>query len=94
MKCNRCQNEDAKLFAYDHGVYYCRKCIDFSRLEVNEKINPVKLKHRTWKGKPKLDYELTASQKCASHEVYQYLSKGKDVILYASTGARQNRNLF
>ena len=87
MKCNRCQNEDPKLFAYDHGVYYCRKCIDFSRLEV-------KLKHRTWKGKPKLDYELTASQKCASHEVYQHLSKGKDVILYASTGARQNRNLF
>lgn len=59
-----------------------------------KKINPVKLKHRTWKGKPKLDYELTASQKCASHEVYQHLSKGKDVILYASTGARQNRNLF
>lgn len=55
---------------------------------INEKINPVKLKHRTWKGKPKLDYELTASQKCASHEVYQHLSKGKDVILYASTGAR------
>lgn len=94
MKCNRCQNEDPKLFAYDHGVYYCRKCIDFSRLEVNEKINPVKLKHRTWKRKPKLDYELTASQKSASHDVYQYLSKGKDVILYASTGARQNRNLF
>ena len=94
MKCNRCQHEDPKLFAYDHGVYYCRKCIDFSRLEVNEKINPVKLKHRTWKGKPKLDYELTTSQKSASHEVYQYLSKGKDVILYASTGARQNRNLF
>ena len=20
MKCNRCQNEDPKLFAYDHGV--------------------------------------------------------------------------
>lgn len=94
MKCNRCQNEDPKLFAYDHGVYYCRKCIDLSRLEVNEKINPVKLKHRTWKGKPKLDYELTSSQKHASHEVYQHLSKGKDVILYASTGARQNRNLF
>ena len=94
MKCNRCQNEDPNLFAYDHRVYYCRKCIDFSRLEVNEKINPVKLKHRTWKGKPKLDSELTASQKCASHEGYQHLSKGNDVILYASTGARQNRNLF
>ena len=94
MKCNRCQNEDPKLFAYDHGVYYCRTCIYFSRLEVNETINPVKSKHRTWNGKPKLDYELTASQKCASHEVYQHLSKGKDVILYASTGARQNRNLF
>lgn len=49
MKCNRCQNEDPKLFAYDHGVYYCRKCIDFSRLEVNEKIKPVKLMHKRGK---------------------------------------------
>ena len=43
MKCNRCQNEDPKLFAYDHGVYYCRKCIDFSRLEVNEKNKTSKI---------------------------------------------------
>lgn len=94
MKCNRCQNEDPKLFAYDHGVYYCRKCIDFSRLEVNEKIKPVKLMHKTWKGKPKLDYELTALQKLASHDVYKYLSNGKDVILYASTGAGKTEICF
>ena len=94
MKCNRCQNEDPKLFVYDHGVYYCRKCIDFSRLEVNEKIKPVKLMHKTWKGKPKLDYELTASQKLASHDVYKHLSNGKDVILYASTGAGKTEICF
>lgn len=94
MKCNRCQNEDPKLFAYDHGIYYCRKCIDFSRLEVHEKIKPVKLMHKTWKGKPKLDYELTASQKLASHDVYKYLSNGKDVILYASTGAGKTEICF
>ena len=94
MKCNRCQNEDPKLFAYDHGVYYCRKCIDFSRLEVNEEIKPVKLMHKMWKGKPKLDYDLTASQKSASHDVYKHLSSGKDVILYASTGAGKTEICF
>lgn len=94
MKCNRCQNEDPKLFAYDHGVYYCRKCIDFSRLDVNEKVMPVKLKHRTWKGEPSLAYELTPAQKKASHDVFLYLSKGKDVMLYAATGAGKTEICF
>ena len=94
MKCNRCQNEDPKLFAYDHGSYYCRKCIDFSRLEVNEKVKPVKLMHRTWNGKPRLNYSLTPSQVQASHEVYQYLCKGKDVMLYAATGAGKTEICF
>lgn len=94
MKCNRCQNENPKLFTYDHGVYYCRKCIDFSRLEVNEKIEPAKLKHRTWVGEPKLNYSLTPSQVEASHTVYHHLCEGKDVMLYAATGAGKTEICF
>lgn len=94
MKCNRCQNEDPKLFAYDHGVYYCRKCIDFSRLEVHEKINPVKLTHRKWKGKPTLNYALTNAQLQASRDVYQNLCQKKDVLLYAATGAGKTEICF
>lgn len=94
MKCNRCQNENPKLFTYDHGVYYCRKCIDFSRLEVNEKIEPAKLTHRTWVGEPKLNYSLTPSQVEASHTVYHHLCEGKDVMLYAATGAGKTEICF
>lgn len=94
MRCDRCKNEDKNLFAYDHGVYYCRKCIDFSRLEVSEKVKPVPLTHRVWSGKPVLKYDLTFAQKKVSHEAYMHLENGKDVIVFACTGAGKTEITF
>ena len=94
MKCYRCKNEDPRLFANDHGTYYCRKCISFSRLEANQKVQPVQLSHRTWIGKPTLKYELTNAQKQVAHQVYEYLDSGKDVFLYAATGAGKTECTF
>ncbi len=33
MKCYQCGNEDKRYFAYDKGVYYCRKCVAFGRMD-------------------------------------------------------------
>ena len=40
MECKRCGNQDTKYFAYDpfHENWYCRKCIAFGRINVNEPI--------------------------------------------------------
>ncbi len=94
MRCNRCQNEDPRLFANDHGTYYCLKCISFSRMEVNTLVKPVELAHRIWVGKPTLKYELTKAQKVVSRQIVEYLESGKDVFLYAATGAGKTECVF
>lgn len=87
MKCLRCNNEDPKFFGYDQGIYYCRKCISFSRINANEKIEPCLLKTRKIKANYHLQYELTPYQKKISNQVLDYLKNKQDVFLYACTGA-------
>ena len=87
MKCFRCNNTDPTLFYYDSGVYYCRKCIMFSRLDANTPIKKVTLSKKMINTSPKLKYPLTPKQKETSHKVCTLLKQGKDVFLYACTGA-------
>ena len=94
MKCLRCQNTDFKYFGYDHGTYYCRKCIAFGRLDVGQTAKIPALSKRVWKGTPKLKYELTSAQKKASAEVLAYLRAKKDVFVYAATGAGKTEMTF
>ena len=49
MQCERCKNTDPKYFAYDHGIYYCRKCIAFGRLDVGEKPKVSQVSHVVYK---------------------------------------------
>ncbi len=94
MRCPRCKNEDPRLFGYDNGVYYCRKCISFSRVNIGDTIIPCTLSKKVWKGKPTLAYELTGAQKEASEKTLSYLKQGKDVFVYAATGAGKTEITF
>lgn len=94
MKCYRCKNTDPKYFVLDHGVYYCRKCIAFSRLEADTPLAPVTLHTFFYTGTYHLKYELTPAQKKASSQVLTYLCAGKDVFLYAATGAGKTEITF
>ncbi len=87
MKCLRCNNVDPKYFYDDRGVTYCRKCVMFMRVNVNERAKGVKLK--TFKGSCKmyLPYTLTAYQKEVMHKISSYLKKKQNVLVYAATGA-------
>ncbi len=94
MKCLRCLNTDPKYFYEDHGVYYCRKCVGFSRMDVNEKVRPVHLSQKALDVSPQLEYSLTESQKRISHEILNHLRSGKDVFVYAATGAGKTECTF
>ena len=94
MKCLRCNNTDERFFGYDQGVYYCRKCIAFGRLDINEKIQPCSLTKRVIKKSYQLKYELTPYQKKVSDLVLDYLKKEKDVFLFACTGAGKTEITF
>ena len=94
MKCPRCQNENPRLFGYDKGTYYCRKCIAFSRVNIGDTIAPCVLAHRVWKGHPSLEYELTKYQKACSLQALKILQSGKDVFVYAAAGAGKTEITF
>ncbi len=94
MRCCRCGNEDPRYFYKDHGVFYCRKCIQFSRLDLGLEPKVPQLNHKVYKKGFILDYELTEAQKKASSDVLDYLKKGKDVFVYAATGAGKTEITF
>lgn len=87
MKCLRCQNEDPRLFAQDHGVWYCRRCIGFSRLDVGMPVQPANLSRRKLPVRPVMNYSLTEHQAQASAQALSHLKAGYDVFMYAATGA-------
>ena len=94
MKCLRCGNEDIRFFGFDHGTWYCRKCVALGRLDLGQKVHPAMLSSRVWKGQPCLRYELTQAQKKVSQEALNYLKQGKDVFVYAATGAGKTEITF
>lgn len=87
IKCNRCGNEDIKYFYDDHGTWYCRRCIAFGRINVDDPVPFVsyhKLRHHC---DYKLRYPLTSSQNKAQLEIAYHLKLGYDVLVYAACGA-------
>lgn len=88
MKCLRCHNTDPIYFYNDRGTYYCRKCIQFGRLDINTQPRPFQSKYqKKHRCKPKLSFELTPQQKQASQLLCQYVEEGKNVLVYACCGA-------
>ena len=94
MKCYRCGNEDSKYFYLDKDVYYCRKCIQFGRVNVNEKIIPKSYMCKKHRVHPKLDFELTQAQKDVSSEILKNAINGQDSLVYACCGAGKTEITF
>lgn len=87
MKCNRCGNTNLKYFYQDENVYYCRKCIQFGRVNVGEEIKSKTYSCKKHRIHPKLDFELTDEQKKVSKQVVEYALNGEDILVYACCGA-------
>ena len=101
-KCLRCGNENPDFIGNDRGILYCRKCIEFGRLNLGERDRVPVLKKFSGnpygKGKrcldvsvseikPVLEFELTGFQKAISEKALRSLISGKDVFIYAAAGA-------
>lgn len=63
MKCPRCNNEDEKYFFKIGNVIYCRKCVQFSRVNVNDSRDVIHSIHNPFYTNYTLDFELSVKQK-------------------------------
>lgn len=94
MQCNRCLNTDEKYFFQDGNTFYCRKCIQFGRINIGEEVKVKSYMCKKHRVKEKLNFELTSSQLKASHQLKEYASSGKDCLVYACCGAGKTEICF
>ena len=86
MECLRCGNKNPAYFYKGSKGYYCRKCIRFSRVLLEEEPDSFTYEIGNDVDEYKFDYNLTSEQKTASRKCLELL-KEKDVLLYCVTGA-------
>jgi len=86
MKCKRCNNENQEKFYKWNGKWYCRNCVRFGRVVLDQELVAPKLSLNKIHTNYHLDYELTNEQKRLMKEIDEYLPK-KPVLIYAACGA-------
>ena len=86
MKCKRCNNEDKNKFYEWKGTWYCRNCIRFGKVELNQELVTPKLSTNKIATTYHLDYELTNEQKGLMKEIQKRIQK-KPILIYAACGA-------
>lgn len=87
MECQRCHNRDPRYFYFDKNTYYCRKCVMFGRIDVNQEPNKYVFSSKKLDTSYMLPYALTTYQKEVVKKLNAYLKQAKDVLVYAATGA-------
>ena len=87
MKCPRCLNTDPAYFYHGSKGWYCRRCIQFSRVLLEEEKNPVSLSTIPEHAEEyTLKYPLTKDQSRISRQCAEGV-KESDVLIFAVTGA-------
>ena len=87
MKCPRCLNTDRSYFYKGSRGWYCRRCISFGRVMLEEETEAVSLKPVS-EGSSEyvLQYPLTKAQKRISEQCAAAV-EASDVLINACCGA-------
>ena len=82
MKCPRCQNTDPSYFYKGSKGWYCRRCISFQRIMVEESMQPVSLKPvKEDASEYTLQYPLTKEQKALSDTMIERI-EDSDILCH------------
>ena len=86
-QCPRCLNTDEKYFYKGSKGVYCRKCVSYGRVLLDQKADQVReYEIKEPDASYTLNFELTEEQKQLS-ETLASLSQKENVLVYAVTGA-------
>lgn len=87
MRCKRCNNEDPKYFYKGSKGYYCRKCIKFKRILIEEEIQSSNYQVDERAYEYELSFNLSIFQKEASRKCLEALKDNRDVFLKCVCGS-------
>ena len=86
MLCPLCGNKDENFFFNGHKGIYCRKCINFKRVLLQEDLEPLEYEINENVNDYHFDYSLTKYQKEISDKCALFIKKS-DVLLNCVCGA-------
>lgn len=86
MQCPRCLNKDQRFFYYGSKGWYCRKCVQFKRICIEDERKQKEENLIELEGEINLKYPLTEAQKEISDQCVQNIEK-TDILINAVTGA-------
>lgn len=86
MRCKRCSNEDPRYFFKGSSGYYCRKCVQFKRILLEEENESFDYEVNSQAFEYEFSYTLTNKQKLVSKKCKETL-KECDVLLHCVCGA-------
>lgn len=86
MKCPRCNNTDISYFYFGSKGCYCRKCISFKRILIEEELIAPQYQIAAESESFDLGYALTPKQKAVS-EACEKAVQETDVVLHCVCGA-------
>lgn len=94
MKCPRCQTRDPRYFAKIQGRYYCRRCIQFGRIFVDEPLKSSGYEKNDKHVYYALEYELSKRQREISDRLVENYNTGKNSIVLAVCGSGKTEIVY
>lgn len=94
MECPRCHSQDVKYFYKVNGRFYCRRCIQFSRVFIDDfkslKLSKISRKDVSYH----LSFELSKRQKNISAALKQNYVNKKNSLVLAVCGSGKTEIVF
>ncbi len=87
MECKRCGNTDINYFYQGSKGFYCRKCVSFKRILLEDDISALDFDTDPNSSEYSFEYSLTPLQEKVSDSCLECVLQGKDVLLKAVCGA-------
>jgi competence protein ComFA len=87
MRCKRCNNTDPAYFYKGSKGWYCRKCIRFKRVLIEEELQPIQYPINDSDGEYQLGFKLTSKQKQLSDQCLDILINKGNVFLHCVCGS-------
>lgn len=94
MECPRCHNKNIQHLYKMNGRYYCRKCINFQRIFVDEGRESYLQNYPIPLISYRLDFDLSLAQKKISQQLVSNYQHGLDSLVLAVCGSGKTEIVF
>ena len=94
MECSRCHNQNIESLYELNGRYYCRECIQFHRVWIDETCQQENHQYPACQVQYHLDFELSPTQKEISRQLVKNYQSHKHSAVLAVCGSGKTEIVF